>query len=727
MLGFAIWDVVVVVLYFAAMLYIGYLAMKKIKNQEDFFLGGRSFGRFLQTFSMFGQATSAETAVSSSTLVGQKGLAGVFFATFSGLLSLPIFWFVPMWMRRVRLMTLADFFLDRFKSRKLAALYAVAQTSMFILVGAIGLQAMSKTVTATTPKPVSAFTVEEQAEYDQAQRLKELEAKPATALTAGEADEMAQLRRVDPRSRFSYINRNWLIVCTAIFVLLYAAGGGLEAAVWTDAVQSVFILMLTVLLVPFAMVKLNAIHGLSGVTGAFEAVHKTLPASLLEFLGSPKLAGFTWYYMLLLSLIGLAGSFAYSNNLVVSAAARSEDAARQGAMNGIILKRVSTVLWAILALFILTLYGTGTKDPDLLWGMACKDLLPVGLLGLMLACLLAALMSSADTHMVVISGLITNNIYKPLVPGKGGKHYLTAGRLFSFVHITGGVIVALTCQGNLFDMLVYMLMINVTMGPAILMGMIWRRTNASGVWCSMGVSLLLTLVIPVIVSSIPAARTNSAFHLEVKPPPIERTYTARAWDVTARQKLIDEWDAATRERKTEGNRPPALTEGERFTQTYQPPAKAVFWAKGIKMDEGGTPYGNGLFRAELFLIHKLGLDLSTCSVATVESISLLFKLVFPFAAILLFGLLGKPTDKKTLDLFFGKMLTPVKPDPEEDEKEMAATRADPHRFDHIKLWPESDWNLRRWDKEDWKGILISGIAIVGITLLMLGLATIGSG
>ena len=32
----------------------------------------------------------------------------------------------------------------------------------------------------------------------------------------------------------------------------------------------------------------------------------------------------------------------------------------------------------------------------------------------MLACLIAALMSTTDTHMIVVSGLITNNIYKPL-------------------------------------------------------------------------------------------------------------------------------------------------------------------------------------------------------------------------------------------------------------------------------------------------------------------------
>ena len=726
MLGLHIVDIIVMAAYFAIVLYIGYRAMKKIKGQEDFFLGGRSFGKFLQTFSMFGQATSAESAVSMSSTVGQKGLAGVFFSTFSGLFTLPVTWFTPLWMRRSRLMTLADLFKERFQSKKLAALYAVAQVCMFILVGAMGLQAMSKTIMAVSPKPVEALSIEQKAEYDQAVELKTLEAKPAELLSETESVRMETLRRLDPQSHFSYFNKAWLIICMAVFVMLYAAGGGLEAAVWTDAIQSIFILVLTVLLIPFAMVALNTLSGNTGILGPFEAVHRMLPGSMLELLGSPKLAGFTWYYMLLLALVGTAGGFAYSNNLVVCAAAKNEDAARYGAMNGIVLKRASTVFWAILALFILALYGTSVKDPDLLWGMASKDLLPVGLLGLMLACLLAALMSSADTHMVVISGLITNNIYKPLFEGKSEKHYLTAGRIFALVHISGAVLVALLGKSNLFEMLIFMMMINVTMGPSVLMAFLWRRTNTSGVWCSMGVSLLLTLFIPLVMSWSPAMRENSDLHLEITTPPIVRTYAAREWDVNERSKQIEEWTALAAEGKAQGECPAALSVGERFEQSYAPPPKAVFWAKGIKLDDDGKAYGDGFFRAELFLMHKLGLNMSSRSVAAIESISLAFKLIFPFAALILFGLFGKQNDDAVRNGFYTRLLTPVHEDPEEDAKAVAEAAANPRALDERKLWPRSNWYIRKWDWQDWKGIIYAAVAMVGIGGLMWIFATLGS-
>jgi SSS family solute:Na+ symporter len=674
---------------------------------------------------MFGQATSAESAVGMSSTVAQKGLAGVFFSVLQGLFTLPVTWFVPLWMRRSRLVTLADLFVERFQSRRLAGLFAVAQVSMFILVGAMGLQAMTKTVMAVTPKPQSALSVEEKAEYAQAMQLQLLESKPLELLSEPELAEMTELRRLNPRNHFSYFNKQLLIIGMALFVMLYVAGGGLTAAVWTDAFQSIFILLLTVLLFPFAMMQLNAVSGTTGLVGPFQTVHSTLPASMLELFGSPKLAGFTWYYIVLLSLIGVAGGFAYSNNLVVYAAAKNEESARSGAMNGLILKRICTVFWTILALLILTLYGSGVKDPDLLWGMASKDLLPVGLLGLMLACLMAALMSTMATHMVVVSGLITNNIYKPLVQRRPEKHYLTAGRLFGLVHMIGGVLVALAGQSNLFEMMIFMLMINLTMGPSVLMAFLWRRTNTAGVWCSMGISLLLTLFIPLVMSWSPAMRQNTQLHLEISPAPIVREYTAKEWDVEARRLQIEEWQELNAAGKAGDECPEALTLGERFEQTYAPPPRAVFWDKGIRLDEEGTPFGAGLFRAELFLMHKLGFDMSKRSVAAIESISVAFKLVFPFAVLLLFGWLGKRNEDRVMDQFYGRLLTPVHGSHQEDDDEVARTVAEPDRFNESKLWPNSEWYIRRWDWEDWKGIIISVVSIIGIGGLMLFLANLG--
>jgi hypothetical protein len=52
-------DVIVLVSYFTTMVAIGVWAMRRVKGQEDYFMGGRGFGRLMQTFAAFGAGTGA--------------------------------------------------------------------------------------------------------------------------------------------------------------------------------------------------------------------------------------------------------------------------------------------------------------------------------------------------------------------------------------------------------------------------------------------------------------------------------------------------------------------------------------------------------------------------------------------------------------------------------------------------------------------------------------------
>jgi SSS family solute:Na+ symporter len=60
-----------------------------------------------------------------------------------------------------------------------------------------------------------------------------------------------------------------------------------------------------------------------------------------------------------------------------------------------------------------------------------------------------------------------------------------------------------------------------------------------------------------------------------------------------------------------------------------------------------------------------------------------------------------------VDLFYGKMKTPVNPVPDLDRAGMESTQRDPHRFDHTKLLGAgSTWEFTRWDRVDTAGFLI---------------------
>ncbi len=725
-LGMHILDIVVILAYFGIVVGIGLKVMRKISTQEDYFLGGRQFNQFFQTFSQFGQATSSEGAVNAVAVVGMNGVTGGIQQTVNGIFSYPLAWLFPKWLRRSRLMSMAGYFTQRFHSRRLAGLYAIAQACMFLMVGGMGLYATSTTIRAITEKPLEALTVEERAEYDLAQRLSFLSSQPLELLSAAEQAELDTLRDMRPSSHFSYLNRTALIIVIAVIVFLYAVAGGLEAAVYTDTMQGIFILLLTVMLVPFGMSHLNTMHGTSGLLGPFEALHRVLPGNMLEIFGAPGWVEFTWYNILLLGFMGMAGNIAFSNNLVVAAAARTDKVASYGGLSGLLMRGASQVFWIVLALLIIGLFGESTGDPDLLFGQAAQTLLPVGLLGLMIACLAAAFMSSADMHMMTVSGLLTHDIYKPLVPNRSETHYVTVGRILTLVYIIGAVLFAIHAT-NVFRMLKFMILINLCCGPAMLMGFVWRRTNAAAVWASMGTALMLTIVIPSIVMIWPGARYNETLLMDTRSPLVEKRYIAGEHDVTARLERIEQWERMNAEGLATTARPEPLAVGDPFVQTYAPQSRAVFWDNDFRVDDQGRRYGHGFFKPELWIMYKLGVNLEAMTPSRVEMLSLIFRLIFPFAAVILVGFLTPPMEKRDLDAFYAKQRTPVHPDPEEDRKAVQATIDDPARFDHEKLWPGSDWEFGKLQPFDAKGLSVALLVGLSYIALVIGISRLGRG
>src|SRR3954465_7007866 len=111
--GFSAGDLAVVLGYFFTALGIAWIASRRVRNREDFFLGSRRFGKLIQSFAAFGQATSVESITVLTAMVSANGAAGVWALLASGLLSMPVFWLTAAWYRRMRVLTLAEFFSER--------------------------------------------------------------------------------------------------------------------------------------------------------------------------------------------------------------------------------------------------------------------------------------------------------------------------------------------------------------------------------------------------------------------------------------------------------------------------------------------------------------------------------------------------------------------------------------------------------------------------------------
>ena len=73
-------DFIVLGGYFAAMLVIGAVSALRVKKQEDFFMGGRGFGKLLQTFAAFGAGTGSQDPINVGRTTWTSGLSGVWSA-----------------------------------------------------------------------------------------------------------------------------------------------------------------------------------------------------------------------------------------------------------------------------------------------------------------------------------------------------------------------------------------------------------------------------------------------------------------------------------------------------------------------------------------------------------------------------------------------------------------------------------------------------------------------
>lgn len=727
MFGLNIIDLVVIVLYFAFVIAIGIRAMRRITNQEDYFLAGRRFGKFIQTFASFGQGTSADNAVGVTTTTFSNGIAGVW-SSLLYLFATPLYWMVMPWMRRLRLLTLGDFFEERYGSRLMAGVYALIGSFCMMTIISVGFSAMTKTIVALAPKSAEELTVQEREEHAQSELLGELRARDFQTLSTDQQEQLEELSVRKPRKMFSHIDPNVLIWIVCGVVMIYAIAGGLEAAFLTDTLQGLFIIVLSILLFPFAWSRINSIFGGAGALDALRTVHAQLPESFFEIFGSPATVDFTWYYIAALTMMVTINVVIQPNSLVATGSAKGEYECRFGFVAGSYLKRFCTVLWGFFALSAVVLYHDKVHDPDLVWGYATRDLLgPLGfgLVGLMIACLMAALMSTADCMMITGSSLLTHNVYRPLLPGRPEKHYVIVGRVLGGLVVIGGALIA-TQFDSILQQLKLWWELNVMVAASFWLGMKWRRANSKAAWCSILAAAIAFFVLPILLPALFGnIRTNGSMLKKTRARVATRTYRARQMDVVARQQEIERWDALHEKEQTTTLRPEPLQEGQAFEKTYQLPSRSIFWTKGIKLDKSGRPCGSGMLSLELVLLDRLGFDLQKNPYAFNETIRIVIRTVIPFLILIVVSWLTRLQDRKSLDRFFVKMKTPVRVDSLEDAKELELSYANPRRFDGKKLFPGSHWEFDKWTKTDLIGFLVSALVAVAVIGFLVALLSLG--
>lgn len=658
-------DFLILIAYFATVIIIGQRAAKATASEEGFFLAGRKLGKLYQFFLSFGNATEPQGAVSTASLVFQRGVAGVWFS-FQTVFMNPYFWFMHVWFRRVRLMTSADLFEDRFGSRGLSRLYTLSQIGVACVYLGFANFVAYKIASSLIVKPEVQWTAVERESVNGYQRARQLEAAMAKApLVSAEQSELDGLR--DRRARgelHSYVTLlqplPFYLAFTAI-VGIYIVLGGMSGAAVNEGLQSVLIIVFSLLLIP---------TGLGAIGGWSELAHK-VPERMMDLFAGP---GNSPWFIAAVLLVSVVQIHALSHNMTIFGSAKNEFAARFG-VSGNYLKRFMIILWAFAGLIAVAMFGVdGLADPDMVWGAMSNRLLGPGLIGLMLAGVLAGTMSTLAAKALAISSLFVRNFYRHLRPDATDRQALKAARWTVVSVLALGVIAALLMD-NLQAIIVLVLTVNVPFGAAIVLIFFWRRLTATAVWVSVLASMTVILVVPLVAGRIEAVRQSPALTVQT----------------------VDE-----------AGRP-----------------VAVYWKQVVRAtpaDPASPLEGRGRFSFECWLLDRVGLNAAGWTPNGRETAQFFFDGLFPFVLLLLVSRFTRATERGRLDQFYGKMKTPVGATPELEAAAMAATRREPGRFDHTKLFPRSAWEFAKWDREDAVGFIvccaISG-GIIGLFVLLL--------
>ena len=658
-------DLLVIVAYLAAVVYIGKRASKGTSSEEGFFLAGRSLGKLYQFFLNFGNATEPQGAVSTASLVFQRGVTGVWFS-FQTVFMNPYFWFMNTWFRRVRLVTAADLFEDRFGSRGLSRVYALFQVVVACVFLGFGNFVAYKIASSLVVKPDAQWSVAERASVDGYLELKQLEKKVAAGALAAELKpRLDMLRdssaRGELRSYITLLKSLPFYIGFTIVVGAYIVLGGMAAAAVNEALQSVLIIVFSVLLIP---------TGLSAIGGWSQLAEK-VPKQMLDLFAGPGGSPIFICAVLFVSIVQNGG---LSHNMGIAGSAKDEFAARMG-VTGNYLKRLMIILWAFAGLIAIALFGVGgLADPDVVWGAMSNKLLGPGLIGLMLAGVLAGTMSTLAAKALAISSLFVRNVYRHFRPDATQLQGVAAARWTIVAVLALGVISA-ELMGDVESIVKLVLTVNVPFGAAILTSFFWRRLTGKAVGWSVALCVVAILVAPLTATNFTGVRQSPA--LAITAP-----------------------DAA-------GKPVP------------------VYWKQLVRINPADTASpleGRGRFNFECWTLGKFGLEPAKLTPQGREAAQFYFDGLFPFVVLIAVSLLTRSTEKSRVDLFYGKMKTPVGATPELEAAGMEETRRNPGRFDHTKLFPRSSWEFCKWDRVDTVGFLIccavSG-AIIGLFVLLL--------
>jgi SSS family solute:Na+ symporter len=373
-------DYAVIVAYLVIVFAMGVVLTKKAgESVENFFVGGRGMPWWLIGVSMAATNFSIDTPISITGFVGTEGIGGVWFFWASAISAVLVtFLFARLW-RRAGVLTDAEIIERRYSGpsasflRLFKGFYFGVIFNAFIM-GWVFL-ALAKVIGGVTDLDVDT-----------------------------------------------------VLVVATVLVFVYTMASGFYGVVLTDFFQYFVAILGSVMLAWYAVAEAG---GLGALTAGLEARHGPGVTAFFPGFDEGSLMPFS-VFLVYVMVQWWAHKYADGGGKHIQRmlSARDEDHAVAASFFFTFANYALQVWpWILTALAALLVFGP-MEDPEMGYPMMMARVLPAGVLGLVVVCLIGAFMSTIDTHLNLGASYIINDIYRRfMVKDAPDKHYVLASRV----------------------------------------------------------------------------------------------------------------------------------------------------------------------------------------------------------------------------------------------------------------------------------------------------------
>jgi SSS family solute:Na+ symporter len=280
---------------------------------------------------------------------------------------------------------------------------------------------------------------------------------------------------------------HWAILIAGAIIIIYTMMGGLWAVLMTDVLQFIILNMAVLFVIPLIWTQ----------AGGFEGFTGNAPEGFFNVVQEDK---FTWFFMLgwvLIHFFKIGAEWAFAQRFICVPTAK--DAKKSTYLFGV-LYLVSPIFWLLPPMIYRTI--NPNAEPEQAYILACQAVLPLGMLGLMVAAMFSATASMVSSQLNVFAGVLTD-----LFHGHRAKisqtQLLRIGRYYTValgVFLTG-IALAVPYLGGAEQVIlsVTKLMVGPLLAPTI-WGLVSKRVTTKAVWLTAGICFVLGVILKLILN-----------------------------------------------------------------------------------------------------------------------------------------------------------------------------------------------------------------------------------